>query len=60
MVPGPSAFQGLNVAREDMRARARMQDKHDGHMSTSVWATVWDQLGLQNRAAAFDPSVARY
>jgi hypothetical protein len=37
-----------------------MQDKHDGHMSTSVWATVWDQLGFQNRAAAFDPSVACY
>jgi hypothetical protein len=35
-----------------------MQDKHDGHMSTSGLATVWDQLGLQNRVATFDPSVA--
>jgi len=58
MVPGPSAFQATNDRAPRRASETGMQDKHDGHMSTSVWATVWDQLGLQNRAATFDPSVA--
>ncbi len=60
MVPGPSAFLDTNDGAPRRASETRMQDKHDGHMSTSVWATVWDQLGFQHRAAAFDPSVACY